>query len=63
MAVTIHHLEVHLEVEGSEEEAAFTRLFNQHIRRWNRANQERLDRERLAKVERRMGGPDEQERE
>jgi hypothetical protein len=61
MAVTIHHLEVHLEVEGNDEEAAFTRLFNQHIRRWNRANQERVDRERLATQERRLSGPDQED--
>ncbi len=61
MAVTIHHLEVHLEVEGSDDEAAFTRLFNQHITRWNRANQERLDRQKLANLERRLTGPEQDE--
>ncbi len=49
--VTIQHLEVLLEVDGTEE-AAFARLFDKHIRRWHRgveeerARRERLERER-----------------
>jgi hypothetical protein len=61
MAVTIHHLEVHLEVEGVDDESAFTRMFNQHITRWNRANEERRDRQRLSDCERRLTGPEEAE--
>jgi hypothetical protein len=35
--VTIHHLEVTLEIDGSDEEIAFAKLFDKYIRRWNRA--------------------------
>ncbi len=61
MAITIHSLVVHLDVEGSDEEAVFTRLFNLHMRRWDERKQELMDRERLASAERRLCGPEEEE--
>jgi hypothetical protein len=61
MAVTIHSLVIQLDVEGSDDEAVFTRLFNQHIQRWDRRKHEQLDRQRMADAERRLTGPDEGE--
>ena len=50
--VTIQHLDVLLEVDGTEE-AAFARLFDKHIRRWHRAvEDERTRRERLERERR-----------
>jgi len=63
MAVTIHSLVVQLDVEGSDEEAVFTRLFNQHIRRWDQRKCEQLDREKLANAERRLTGPEQEDAE
>jgi len=54
--VTIQHLEVLLEVDGGEEEAAFARLFDKYIRRWNRAMEDERARVRLADRERRIEG-------
>lgn len=47
--VTIHQLEVILEVDGAEE-VAFAKLFDKHVRRWQRARDD--ERARLAQVER-----------
>ncbi len=63
MAVTIHSLVVQLDVEGSDEEAVFTRLFNQHIGRWDRRKQEQVDRQKLADSERRLNGPEHEDAE
>lgn len=38
--VTIHHLEVRLDVEGEGDEAVFAKLFDKYIRRWQRAAEE-----------------------
>jgi hypothetical protein len=57
--VTIRHLEVHLEVEGSDEEVAFLRLFNRQINRWWEAQQEQDARRRQHDAERMVTGPDE----
>jgi len=51
--VTIQHLEVQLEVDGTEE-AAFARLFDKYIRRWNRAMEETRARTALLDRERRI---------
>jgi hypothetical protein len=59
--VVIHHVEVHLEVEGNDEASVFTRMFNQHITRWQRDMRERDDRSRQADCERRLNGPSEGE--
>lgn len=32
--ITIHNLEVRFEVEGEGDDAAFSKLFQQHMRRW-----------------------------
>jgi hypothetical protein len=55
--VTIQHLEVLLEVDGSEEEVAFGRLFDKYIRRWDRAQEEERARARLIDRERRIQDP------
>jgi hypothetical protein len=51
--VTIQHLEVLLEVDGTEE-AAFVKLFDKYIRRWNRAMEEERARVALLDRERRI---------
>jgi hypothetical protein len=51
---TIQYLEVLLDVDGNEEEAAFARLFDKYIRRWNRAMEEERARCRLIERERRI---------
>ena len=33
--VTIHNLEVRMDVEGGGDEAAFVKLFNKYIRLWS----------------------------
>jgi hypothetical protein len=52
--VTIQHLEVILDVEGSEEEAAFARMFDKYVRRWHRAMEEERARAGLVEGERRI---------
>jgi hypothetical protein len=54
--VTIHHLEVLLEVDGSEEEA-FARMFQKYARRWDRAKEEERARARLIDRERSIEDP------
>jgi hypothetical protein len=53
--LTIHHLEVRLDVEGEGDEAVFARLFDKYIRRWNRMAEEAKARERLADAHRSLG--------
>jgi hypothetical protein len=55
MAVTIHNLEVRFDVEGGGDEAVFERLFDEHIRRWKRAEEERRGREQRVNAERSLG--------
>ena len=38
--VTIHNLEVRLDVEGEGDEAVFSRLFDKYIRKWHRLAEE-----------------------
>jgi hypothetical protein len=52
--VVIHHLEVHLDVAGDDEEVAFARLFERHVRRWDRARSEAAARERLVSCDRQL---------
>jgi hypothetical protein len=54
--VTIHHLEVHLDVEGDGEEAAFRRLFEKHMRQYRRLEMEAEERRRRGERERRLDG-------
>ncbi|WP_428268706.1 putative phage tail protein [Haliangium sp.] len=53
--VTIKTLEVTLELEGDEREQDFTRLFNQHMERWQRHYAEEAVLQRLADFERGLG--------
>jgi hypothetical protein len=50
--VTIHSLEVSLEVEGEGDEAAFARLFEKHMARWSRAEAQAKSRERRLESDR-----------
>jgi hypothetical protein len=59
--VTIHHLEVRLEVEGEGDEAVFTRYFNKYIQKWSRLMDEARARQRQAEEHRSLGGRAEQE--
>ena len=52
--VTIRNLQVHLEVDGSDEEAAFVRLFEKHINRWCRVRDEQEQRRRYIECTRRL---------
>ena len=53
--VTIQNLEVQFDVEGDGDEAVFAKLFEQHIRRYSRAEQSQRDRERRIEIECRLG--------
>lgn len=53
--VTIHHLEVRLEVEGEGDEAVFARLFDRYIRKWHRLAEEARMRQRCADDYRSLG--------
>jgi hypothetical protein len=54
--VTIQNLEVQFDVEGEGDEAVFARLFEQHMRRWQRAEQLQLERERRMRAESSVDG-------
>ncbi len=59
--VTIKLLEIRLELEGDEHTRAFTRLFNQHMARWERLWKEEARRQALLDHERGTGdSPDKQ---
>lgn len=58
MAVTIHNLQVHLEIEGNDEEAAFARMFQKHIDRWCRAYEEQAQRRKYIERARRLVADD-----
>ena len=53
--VTIEHIEVKVEVEGSSDEAVFSRFFQKYINLWSRLEQEAKARERLARENRSIG--------
>ena len=55
MSVTIHNLEVRLEVEGEGDEAVFARMFEKYMRRWYRALEEAKRRQRIADDSRSLG--------
>lgn len=59
--VTIHNLEVHLEVQGEGDEAVFSRFFDKYIRKWSRLMEEAKARERQANQSRSLGDQPEQE--
>jgi hypothetical protein len=54
--VTIQNLEVRFDVEGDGDAEVFTRMFNAHIRSWQRQEQDRHARDRLSAAERSLGG-------
>ena len=53
--VTIHNLEIRLEVEGDSDEVVFSRFFQKYINLWNRLEQEAKARQRLAEQNRSIG--------
>lgn len=53
--VTIHHLEVHLDVQGEGDEAVFTRHFDKNIRKWWRLMEEAKARQKQADQNRSLG--------
>jgi hypothetical protein len=53
-SVTIHHLEVRFDVEGNDDQV-FTRLFECHIRAWNRAYTQECERRKRSEQERAFG--------
>ena len=50
--VTIHHLEVNIAVDASDDDKAFARQFQRHIERWNRAQEEAKAYRRFVEAER-----------
>ena len=52
---TIKLLEIRLEVEGESYEREFTRLFNEHIARYQRLAEEELRRQCANEQDRRLG--------
>jgi hypothetical protein len=59
--VTIHNLEVRLEVEGEGDEAVFSRFFDKYIRKWSRLMEEAKAREKQANQNRSLGDQPEHE--
>jgi hypothetical protein len=53
--VTIHNLEVRLEVEGDGDEAVFARLFQKYIRLWCREAERIKQQSRRAASDRSLG--------
>lgn len=53
--ITIHNLEVRLDVEGEGDEAAFVKLFDKYIKRWNRLMDEAKARKKMADEHRSLG--------
>jgi hypothetical protein len=59
--VTIHNLEVRLEVEGEGDEAVFSRFFDKYIRKWSRLMEEAKAHEKQANQNRSLGDQSEHE--
>jgi hypothetical protein len=55
MATTIKLLEVRLEVQGDSYEREFTRLFNQHMQRYQQLAAEQRHREQADEFDRQLG--------
>jgi len=53
--VTIHNLEVQFDVVGEGDDATFARLFEKHIKQWDRKKEEAQARERWIERERSLG--------
>ena len=59
--LTIHNLEVRLEVEGEGDEAVFTRYFDKYIRKWSRLSEDARANAREACEQRSLGDRPERE--
>jgi hypothetical protein len=55
MATTINNLEIQFDVEAGRDEAVFARLFDRHIRAWQRQTDEAESRRRLSERDRALG--------
>jgi len=53
--LTIHNLEVRLEVEGDGDEAVFVKFFDKYIRRWSRAVEQAKATQKLTDEHRSLG--------
>ena len=59
--VTIHNLEVRLDVEGEGDEAVFCRYFDKYIRKWAKLQEEACKRQKRAEENRSLGDRPEEE--
>ena len=59
--VTIHNLEVRLEVEGDGDEAVFSRYFDKYIRKWSKLTEEARARQKQVDRDRSLGDREEHE--
>jgi hypothetical protein len=59
--LTIHNLLVHFDVTGGSDEEVFTRLFEQHMNRWQRLADEGDRRRRISERDRQLGDRDREE--
>ena len=59
--VTIHNLEIRMDVEGEGDEAVFARYFEKYIKNWNRLREEAEMRRRMLNVERALGDRSEEQ--
>lgn len=57
--VRVHNLEIRLDIEGNDDEAAFVRLFDKYIRKWQRAHADERARQQFLTRERRLDDHDE----
>jgi hypothetical protein len=53
--LTIHDLQVHFDVAGDDDTAVFSRMFAEHIKRWNQARETDQIRRREMERERSLG--------
>jgi hypothetical protein len=53
--VTIHNLEVRVDVQGGGDDAAFVRLFNKYIKLWSEQDARRKHQARRVAEERSLG--------
>ena len=53
--VTIHNLEVRMDVQGGSDDAVFVRLFNKYIKLWSEQDARQKQRARQVAEERSLG--------
>lgn len=53
--VTIHNLEVRMDVQGGGDDAAFVRLFNKYIKLWNEESDRQKHRSKRVAADRSLG--------